>query len=333
MHKPHPNCMRYALAAVLCAAALLSAVPRASAQEDEIVANLAGGRVIVHVTKDAIVFAAIEHPLERKSIPPRFANIDNAHIGILLGAAEWQVPAQPQPIRLDRDLERVHVDPRYQRPGEAEVDLEQIGVLFLEKLRPMVAQLRHKIDLKPDEPLFSIVLIGYAPRDYGPEVWVIDYRVEQQSVSASEDYWQTKILRPRFTQLYPPEKHAAHTLIETRFPDDLPDVPLQGLLQQNDPRLARLTSSDARFAKVAALIDQGQAQKAASADSADFLRAVLPLIAGNANFVEGVMGERGGFQWIVPPTEPVEKRQQTADDKNRPPEAPSLRRPSDLPNR
>jgi hypothetical protein len=333
MYKSKQNWLRSTLGLILCAAGLSVAAQRVAAQEDEIVANLAGGRVIIHVTKDAIVFAAIEHPLERKSIPPRIANIDSGHIGILLGAAEWQVPAQPQPIRLDRDLERVHVDQRYQRPGEAEVDLEQIGVQFLEKLRPLVAELRHKIDLKPDEPLFSVVLIGYAPKDYGPEVWVIDYRVEQQSVSASEDYWQTKILRPRFTQLYPPEKHAAHTLIEARFPGDLQDVPLQGLLQQNDPRITRLISSDQRFAKVAELIDHGMAQKAVTDDSADFLRAALPLIAGNANFVEGVMGERGNFQWIVPPTEPVEKRQQTADDKNRPPEAPSLRRRSDLPNR
>jgi len=317
-----------AIFVVLC----LAAIPLA-AQEDEIVANLAGGRVIIHVTRDAIIFAAIEHPLESKSIPPRIANIDSGHIGILLGAAEWQVPAQPQPIRLDRDLDHIHVDPRYQRQGEAEVDLEQIGVQFLEKLRPLVAELRHKIDLKPDEPLFSIVLIGYAPKDYGPEVWLIDYRVEQQAVSASDDYWQTNILRPRFTQLYPPEKHAPHTLIEARFPGDLQDVPLQGLLQQNDPRIARLTSSDQRFAKVADLIDHGQAQKAVTEDSADFLRATLPLIAGNANFIEGVMGERGTFQWIVPPAEPVEKRQQTADDKNRPPEAPSLRRKTDLPNR
>src|SRR5271165_78770 len=101
----------------------------ASAQEDEIVANLAGGRVIIHVTRDSIVFGAIEHPLESKSVPPRVANVDRYHIGIFFGASEWQVPAQPKPIRLDRDIERTgSPDPRYQVPGGAEIDLEQVGV-------------------------------------------------------------------------------------------------------------------------------------------------------------------------------------------------------------
>src|SRR6184192_3577276 len=37
---------------------------RAQDREDEIVANLAGGRVIVHVAKDEIIFAAIDQPVE-----------------------------------------------------------------------------------------------------------------------------------------------------------------------------------------------------------------------------------------------------------------------------
>src|ERR1700761_7234456 len=148
--------------------------PFAAAQSDEIVANLAGGRVIIQVTRDAIVFSAIEHSLESKSVPPRVANVDRSHLGIFFGASEWQVPAQPKPIRLDRAIDHpAAADPRYAIPGSPEVDLEQIGVIFLEKLRPLVAQLHHKIELKPDEPLFSMVLIGYAPK-YGPEVWTIE---------------------------------------------------------------------------------------------------------------------------------------------------------------
>jgi hypothetical protein len=67
----------------------------------------------------------------------------------------------------------------------------------------------------------------------------------------------------------------------------------------------------------------GQAQKAVAIDSADFMRAVLPLIAGDAPFVLGTMEERHGFEWIVPPSEPVEK---VKEDKSRPPDAPTLRR-------
>lgn len=304
---------------------LLASAPAVPAQEEEIVANLAGGRVLVHVAKDAIVFSAIDHPLEIKSVPPRAAQIDPSHIGILFGASEWQISAQPKPIRLDHDIDRpAPYDARHHQPGDPETDLEQIGVLFLERLRPLVSQLHHKIELKPDEPLFEMVLIGYA-KDYGPEVWLIEFRAEQESVSATSDYWQTHILRPRFTQLYPPEKHEAKTLVEARFPADLPDTPLLGLIQQNDPRIARLRSSDARFAKVVDLIEKGQAQKANSTDAADFMRAALPLIAGNAPFILGTMGEDGTFQWLVPPEESIDPQKQ-AGDKNRPPDAPTLRK-------
>jgi hypothetical protein len=299
----------------------------ASAQEDEIVANLAGGRVIIQVANDGIVFAAIDHPLEAKSVPPRVATVGNSHIGIFFGASEWQVPAQPMPIRLDRNIGdlRSSTHDTYRPPGTGEADLELIGVGFLEKLRPLVSQLHHKIELKPDEPLFEIVLIGYAPQGYGPEVWVLDYDAEQQSVSATSDFWQTKILRPRFTQLYPPEKHQAKTLLEVRFPADLQAIPLLGLIQQNDPRIAQLRSSEPRFNKVAEHIERGQADKAMMQDAGDFLRAALTFLAGNAHSVEGEVGESGGFQWIVPPEEPREKAQR-GEDKDRPADAPTLMR-------
>jgi hypothetical protein len=296
----------------------------AAAQDDEIVANLAGGRVIVHVTRDSILFAAIDHPLESKSIPPRVAEIDNQHIGIFLGAAEWQVPAQPKPIRLDHDIQRIAPqDPRYRLPDQAESDLEQIGVAFLERLRPLVTQLHHKIDLKPDEPLFEIVLLGYAPKDYGAEVWQIEYFVEQQNVAAQGDYWQTHILRPRFTQLYPPEKHQPKTILEIVYPPSQQSVPLAGLLQQKDPRILKIRNSESRLFKVSDAIERGEAQKSVTSDAADFLRAALPILAGDASYIMGAMSESGKFEWFVPPTEPVEK---VPEDKNRPPEAPSLRR-------
>jgi hypothetical protein len=300
-----------------------------SAQEDEIVANLAGGRVIIHVANDGIVFGAIDHPLEAKSVPPRVAAIGSSHVGIFFGASEWQVPAQPRPIRLDRNVGDIRSSATYTYtpPGSGDPDLELVGVGFLEKLRPLVSQLHHKIDLKPDEPLVEIVLIGYGPQGYGPEVWLIDYSAEQKSVSANGDFWQTNILRPKFTQLYPPEKHQPKTLIEANFPANEQQTPLVGLIQANDPRLARLNSSEPRFAKVVEHIDRGQANKVTMQDAGDFLRAALPIIAGNAKFIEGEVGESGGFNWIVAPEEPRETVRQTqADDKDRPADAPTLMR-------
>jgi hypothetical protein len=308
---------------------LLAFATPAIAQVDEIIANLAGGRVIILVARDAILFGAIDHPLEATSVPPRVAQMDRGHIAIFLGASEWQIPAAPKPIRLDHDIPRVFApDPHYMQPGDVENDLEQIGVAFLERLRPLVSQLHHKIDLKPDDPLLQIVLIGYAPKNYGPEVWLVEYHVEQLQPGAQADFLQTRVLRPRFTQLYPPEKHEAHTLVEIRSPQNLPGVPLLGLIQQNDPRIVKLRTSDPRFAKVIDAIERGQVQKAVSEDASDFLRAAMPVLSDKANFIQGAIGESYGFHWVVPPDEPIEKAT-TPEEKNRPPEAPTLtRRPN-----
>jgi hypothetical protein len=316
-----PPCLQLWLPFLLLAAAI---PVFAQGHEDEIVANLAGGRVIVHVARDLIIFAAIDHSVEANSVPPRVMGLDSTHIGVLFGASEWRVPADPKPIRLDRNFQRVGArDPRYARdPGEAEPDLETIGTAFLEKLRPLVAQLHHKLDFPPEEPLFQLVIIGYAPGYYGPEIWDVEYRMEQEMIATRGEYWQTRVLRPRFMQLYPPEKHAPRTLVECRYPPEMKGPTLAELIQGNDPRITSLGTREARFEKVLENLRGGTAQKAVAVDSTDFMRAVLPLIAGDAPFVMGTMDERRGIEWVVPPTEPIEKAQ---EDKNRPPEAPTLR--------
>jgi hypothetical protein len=291
---------------------------------NEIVANLAGGRVIVHVARDKIVFAAIDQPVEPNSIPPRVLSIDSRHIGVLLGASEWRSPADPKPVRLDRDFPQVPGrNPHYAAdPEEVAPDLDVIGVAFLERLRPLVSQLHHKIEFKPDEALLEVVIIGFAPDDYGPEVWTLEYRIQQEEIATRGDFWQTRLLRPRFTQLYPPEKKAPKTLVEIRYPVSLPGPTLQQLIQGNDPELDNLSRGEPKFSKVMENIDRGQANKAVPEDATDFLRAALPLISEKAKFILGTMTE-GGFEWVVPPDEPVEKAK---EDKNRPPEAPTLHR-------
>jgi hypothetical protein len=112
--------------------------------------------------------------------------------------------------------------------------------------------------------------------------------------------------------------------VEVRYPVTAqPQEPsLQQLIQGNDPDIDKLSHGEPQFSKVLEEIDRGQANKAISQDATDFLRAALPLIAGKSKFILGTMNERG-FDWVVPPDEPVEKAK---EDKNRPPEAPSLHR-------
>ncbi len=320
-----------AILLLVLAAVWLSSGAAAQTQEreDEIIANLAGGRVIVHVTKDEVIdFAAIDQPVETGSIPPRVMEIDNTHVGVLLGASEWRLPADPKPVRMDRDFQRIMGrDPRNQTdPNEAEPDLEAIGVSFLEKLRPLVGQLHHKIEVAADEPLFEVVIIGFAPRHDGPEVWTVEYRVQQQEVGTRGEYWQTRILRPRFTQLYPPEKKAPRTIVEVSYPATVKGPTVMEMIQGNDPRIAQLSRGEPRFAKVLETVDRGQAQKAVSLDASDFLRALLPLIAGQQPFILAKMDEEHGIEWIVQPEEPVDKAEKAKEDKDRPPDAPTLRK-------
>src|SRR5260370_15237711 len=116
------------LLCALCSGVYLRA--HIQSPEDEIVANLAGGRVIVHVARDGeIVFAAIDHPVEAGGVPPRVVELDSLHVGVLLGASEWRLPAHPQPVRLDRNLPRITArDPKYQSTScAAHPDLETIS--------------------------------------------------------------------------------------------------------------------------------------------------------------------------------------------------------------
>src|SRR5215467_4144144 len=315
------------LSCFLVCSYLATAIPTAAQdREDEIVASLAGGRVIVHAAKDTVIFAAIDQPVEPNSIPPRVVGVDSTHIAVLFGASEWRIPADPKPIRLDRNV--VRLGGREARedatPEEAEPDLELIGTAFLEKLRPLVGQLHHKVDFSPSEPMFEMVIIGYAPGDYGPEVWTVEYHMEQEEVATrGAEYWQTRLLRPHFTQLYPPEKHAPRTLVEARYPAGLKGPTLEEMIKSNDPHISSVLQN-AHFEKVLENLRGGSAQKAAPADSVEFMRAAVPLLAGGSHYVIGTLAEQHGLNWVVPPTEPVEKVQ---EDKKRPPEAPTLRRP------
>jgi hypothetical protein len=320
--------------ALLGVAAMLSSACFAQREhENEVVANLAGGRVVVQVSRELISFAVIDHPIETNShTPPRVLSLDATHVGVLFGAEEWEVASDPKPVRLDRNFARIgKQDPRYQSyPDDAEPDLESIGVGFLERLRPLVSQLHNKLSFGPEEPLFELIIIGYA-KDYGPEVWQVDFRIEQEDVATrGTSYFQTHIMRPRFNQLYPPEgKKSPRRLVETRYPEDMEGPDLNALIARDAPSIAKISAGDPRYAKVIQNINNGLAQKSVDADATEVLRAMVPLISGTGNFVIGTISEQQGFDWVVPPVEPIEK---SVPDKDQTPDAPSLRRkPKQLP--
>src|SRR6267378_3207686 len=179
----------------------------------EVAVNLAEGRVVICAAKDGIIVATADEHTEPGSRQPVVVTLSALRAGVLLGAVEWIQPeSSDKPIRLDGELERV---------------------------REVAGQLHHKINLGEDEPLLRLVLVDYVP-DYGPEAWLIDYHIHQDALAS--DYWRTRVLRPSYKQLYPPEKGQPHTLIEVRYPpaNRAAAAPeLLDLLRQNDPRLAQ----------------------------------------------------------------------------------------------
>jgi len=297
----------------------------AQQSEQQPITSLAAGRVILYVAKDAIVVGAVEQNAMPRARPPAVLPLGERRIGILLGPVEWTSPVpRKAPVRLDRELPRMvneAAPPRRRAdPGQAS-DIEVIGVALLERLRALAGQLYARLDSRADQPLVELLVVDYV-ENYGPEVWLLQYPVAQDALG--NDYWRTRVLRPSYTQLYPPEKGRPRTLIEVRYPGDDSGPTLLDLLNQNDPRLAQLRTADTAFARAAERLTRGESNKATANEATMFLRAALPAIADpESKLVLGVLHEQRGLEWILEPPEPPQKAE---EGKPREPGAPTLRK-------
>lgn len=299
-------------------------IPAARAQE--VVVNLSAGRVIVCVAKGGIVVATVQKRIEAESRPPVLAQLSAKRVAIFLGAAEWVSPAGEPPVRLEREMRGVMgglaSGPRLSQ--EQANDLEGLGMGLLEPLRKAAQRLVMKVDLQRDEPLLDVVLAGYLD-EYGAEAWTLRYRAVQEPLRG--EYWQTRVLRPIYTQLYPPEKGQPRTILETRYPPEDDARLLLDLLRANDPRLARLRNADEQSSEAAVKILEGESHKAPLEGVVALLRGALTAtLAEDETLAFGVINERDGFTWIVPPPEPVQRAEES-EKKERPAGAPTLRRP------
>jgi len=304
-----------------------------SAQGDaaqEVAVNLAEGRVVICAAKDGIIVATVDERTEPGSRQPVVVTLSALRAGVLLGAVEWIQPeSSDKPVRLDSELERIAAvalnTSGRPKSSDAASDIESIGVALLERVREVAGQLHHKINLAEDEPLLRLVLVDYVP-DYGPEAWAVDYHIRQDVLA--NDYWRTRVLRPSYNQLYPPEKGQPHTLVEIRYPpaNRATGAPeLLDLLRQNDPRLAQIRSANEILAKSVALVAGGESQKSLAASDADFLRAALPAVSPpETKLTMALIDFDRGFKWLIQPLESAVPA--PADEKPREPDAPTLRR-------
>ena len=320
------------LIAVLCAAFSVSAQQQDATPTDETVANLAAGRVVIAVVKNAILVATLENPIEAETRPPTPVPLSTVRLGILLGPVLWWSPTSKVELaRLDQELPGLHSHviaavPHLQAEqggGEA-TDMESIGQGLFERLNDVAQNLHAKVDLPANEPLVQLVVTDYLA-GYGPEIWQLSFGMKQQEEQSG--YWTTRVLHPAYLQFWPPEKGQPHALVEFAYPPSDAQQPLLELLRDKDPRIEKILTSDPKMAEVAAHFLQGESGKISAADATQFLRAALDAIAPpNARETMASITEDNGYQWILaPPPEPKSNLPRT----DRPAGAPSLQKPTE----
>jgi hypothetical protein len=300
------------------------------ARSQEIVADQATGRVYILVVKDAIVVGALGIPTELGALPPEIVRMESSRMAVLLGGVDWRAIDSGQPLlaSLARELPSLRpqsaagAPPHLQQEsnGGVAADIEIVGVGVFDRLRGIAAQLHGAIHLPDAQPVLKIVLADFV-EDYGPEVWTLDYDLRQEELRA--DYWQTQIDRPRYQQLWPPDKGEKHSPVEISYPGSARSQPLLSELLHDDPRLKNIGGAGPAFADVQQAILAGDTRKLLPADAIAFMRAVLSALAGNDsdNYAIAAIGEHTGFSWIVRPKASVDEK------KERPPGAPTLGRP------
>jgi hypothetical protein len=314
-----------AVAPLLCA----TRAQQPDTPTEEVVANLAAGRVVIAVVKDAILIGTVENPIEAGSHPPIPVPISTDRIGIVLGAVDWLSPSSHRELaRLDQELPHLRshlIAPTPHvgiRGGEQATDIEAIGQGLLERLDQVAPELHEKLDLPESEPLAELIVADYLP-SYGPEVWQLSYEIQQEE--EDNDYWTTRVLRPSYLQFWPPEKGQPRTLVEFAYPPDSPPPTLLELLANHDRRLEKVTSSDPKMEAVANRLLKGESNRINLTDATEFLRAALDAIAPpNARETMASISEEDGFSWILAP--PPEPKSATTDE--RPAGAPTLAAPS-----
>jgi hypothetical protein len=309
--------------------------PEAPAQE--IVANLAAGRVVIAVVKDAILIATVENPIEAGTSPPTPVPLGSVRAGVILGSVDWFSPSSQQDLaRLGAELPHLRTRLVADSPhlagnqgGAEATDIEATGQGLFERLNAVAKGLHGKVDVPPDEPLAELIIADYLP-GYGPEVWQVKYEMKQ--VQQRRDYWDTRVLRPTYLQFWPPEKGQPRTLLEFDYPPENQSTTLLALLRNKDPRLERIRSSDAKIAQLADLFLAGDSNKVLAADATQLLRAALDATAPpRARETMAVIRQESGFEWLVPPPresqKPTQPQAHQPTEPERPAEAPSLLKP------
>lgn len=333
---PYVRCLSFlvfttalTLLVLLCSGSALSR-QQSEGPREEIVANLDAGRVIIAVVRDEILVATIENRIEAETRPPIPVQLSSERLAVTLGAVDWFSPSSQQTlVNISAELPHlrsnfVHSGPHLQQAeaeGEAS-DIEAIGQGVMERLNDVAHDLHNKIQQTQDEPLTELIVADFLT-GYGPEVWQVTFGVEQEQQQG--DFWDTRVLRPKYLQFWPPEKGQPHTLLEFAYPPDNPPTPLLDLIRQKDSKLQKIIGSEPTMAAVANQFLAGDSKKIGAEDAMQFLRAAVSAIAGpHDRQTFATIGQESGFAWVLPPPPEATKLGAPAQQQNRPADAPSL---------
>ncbi|MGB7023895.1 MAG: hypothetical protein WBD73_08870 [Candidatus Acidiferrales bacterium] len=334
---------RFALSLIALTTAA-SAFPRHSFAQnpdqesaEEIVANLCAGRVVIGVAKDGIVVATAENPIEPETRPPMVVPLSDERVAILLGAADWWLPSEHRELaRIDSELPELPPPAGLRKSptlggtaGEAGAeasDIEQVASRLHDRLTAIADHIHSNLNFAPNEPLLEMILVDYV-QNYGAEVWVVQYPIEQEPEQG--DFWQTTVLQPQYTQLWPPEKAQPRGLVEISYPPEPAGANVSALVASGDPRIAAALSASPGLRETANSLLHGDIEKLSAVSVAAFLRASLRAIAHpGARMMEAEINKERGIGWFIAPPEEAPK---PGSEQLRPSGAPSLRRPPGKP--
>jgi len=318
-------------AALFVSVAAWLAQPAARADSDaaagngEVVANLAAGRVVIAVVKDAMLVGTVESPIEVQTLPPTPVMLSSERFGVFLGPVDWWSPPSKREIaELNQELPRLRTYAVATPPhlgqsqgGDQPSEIEITGQSLLQRLNDLAQLLHSSLHLPPKEPFAQLIVADYLA-GYGPEVWQLSYSIDQEE--QEDNFWTSRIEGPTYLQFWPPEKRQPRTLIEFDYPPDTAQPSVLQLLEQKDPRVEHVVQSGAAMSDVARHFIDGTSNKVRAADATQFLRTVLDSIAPpHARETFGVLHPETGFRWILapPPEKPIQREP-------RPPGAPTL---------
>lgn len=305
---------------IACPFARAASQTEASEKVGEIVANLATGQVTIIAAHDGFLVAAIGKPFEPGDFPPVIVRLGETSLAVVVGAVDWVEPPTNRPVlQLTKQLPGlIHGlgggAPRLSSSPDIS-HLRELGLAVLDHLRKAAHNLHARIQLPEDRPLTELIIVRQPVRQTGA-VWDLRYWLHQTFLE--ENFWNTEVQRPSYSQLFPlKQDHSG--LLEIRYPPGASSASLLEWLSQPTGRLAQAIETNPKLAKQQRLIAEGKGRKTKLGDLELLVKTAMEtMVPASTPKAVAALDSNGGFAWIIEPSA-------NSQEPKRPPGAPTLR--------